>query len=56
MNGIVNPSSPLALLDHKMALQQSGSSTKAPHLESTTEFEILKSSHQYVTWNALWPF
>ena len=30
-----------------MALQQYGGSSKAPRVEGTTEFEILKSSHQY---------
>ncbi|KAF9787469.1 folate-sensitive fragile site protein Fra10Ac1-domain-containing protein [Thelephora terrestris] len=31
-----------------MALQQHGSSSKAHHSEGTTEFEILKSSHQFL--------
>jgi hypothetical protein len=43
-------SEPLRSLDpssaQKMALQQPGSSRKASHVEGTTEFEILKSSHQ----------
>ena len=30
-----------------MALQQHGGSSKVPHVEGTTEFEILRSSHQY---------
>ena len=36
-----------SLPTHKMALQQYGSSSKLSHLEGTTEFEILKSSHLY---------
>ena len=37
-----------SLFAYEMALQQYGSSSKASHSEGTTEFEILKSSHQCV--------
>lgn len=37
------------LLDDQMALQGYGGSAKVPRLEGTTEFEILKLSHQYVS-------
>ena len=33
----------------EMALQQFGGSSKASHVEGTTEFEILKASHQCVS-------
>ena len=57
VNGTVRPTFPPTLsgvlLGPEMALQQYGSLTRAPHSESTTEFEILKSSHQYVAEDAL---